>query len=66
MKQIKTLQAFFDCNFYIYNSSFVLNSHIHRLTLSYRLNKIREFTGYDPQYFDDVVMLKMACSLRLQ
>ncbi|MGN4127353.1 PucR family transcriptional regulator [Lysinibacillus sphaericus] len=63
MKHIETLQAFFDCNLQLKLCAQQLN--IHRHTLSYRL-KIRELTGYDPQYFDDAVMLKMACSLRLQ
>ncbi|UZN01190.1 helix-turn-helix domain-containing protein [Lysinibacillus sp. MHQ-1] len=37
---------------------------MHRHTLTYRLNKIRELTGYDPQYFEDAVILQMACTLR--
>lgn len=61
-KQIETLQAFFDCNLQLKLCAQQLN--IHRHTLSYRLNKIRELTGYNPQYFDDAVVLKMACSLR--
>lgn len=61
-KQLETLQSFFDCNLQLKHCAQHLN--IHRHTLTYRLNKIRELTGYDPQYFEDAVLLKMACTLR--
>ncbi len=61
-KQLETLQTFFDCNLQLKLCAQQLN--IHRHTLTYRLNKIRELTGYDPQYFEDAVILKMACTLR--
>lgn len=61
-KQLETLQSFFDCNLQLKHCAQQLN--IHRHTLTYRLNKIRELTGYDPQYFEDAVLLKMACTLR--
>ncbi|MEK5233253.1 sugar diacid recognition domain-containing protein [Lysinibacillus sp. FSL K6-0232] len=61
-KQLETLQTFFDCNLQLKLCAQQLN--IHRHTLTYRLNKIRELTGYDPQYFEDAVILKIACTLR--
>lgn len=61
-KQLETLQSFFDCNLQLKLCAQQLA--IHRHTLTYRLNKIREMTGYDPQYFEDAVILKMACTLR--
>ncbi|WKT77049.1 CdaR family transcriptional regulator [Lysinibacillus fusiformis] len=61
-KQLETLQSFFDCNLQLKLCAQQLN--IHRHTLTYRLNKIRELTGYDPQYFEDAVILQVACTLR--
>nr|WP_283175806.1 helix-turn-helix domain-containing protein [Lysinibacillus sp. Bpr_S20] len=61
-KQLETLQAFFDCNLQLKLCAQRLN--IHRHTLTYRLNKIRELTSYDPQYFEDAFILKMASDLR--
>lgn len=61
-KLLETLQTFFDCNLQLKLCAQRLN--IHRHTLTYRLNKIRELTGYDPQYFEDAVILKMACTFR--
>ncbi len=61
-KQHETLQAFFACNLQLKLCAQRLN--IHRHTLTYRLHKIRELTSYDPQYFEDAVILKMAIDLR--
>ncbi|MCR2822579.1 CdaR family transcriptional regulator [Lederbergia panacisoli] len=54
---IETLQAFFDCNFNIKEAAEKL--FIHRNTLIYRLNKIKEESGYDPQNFKDAFALQM-------
>ncbi|QGQ46290.1 CdaR family transcriptional regulator [Metabacillus sediminilitoris] len=57
-KVIETLQAFFQCNFNITETASKL--FIHRNTLIYRLKKIKEETGYDPQVFKDSVPLQLA------
>ncbi|MBS4219493.1 helix-turn-helix domain-containing protein [Bacillus sp. FJAT-49711] len=54
---LETLQAFFDCNFNIKETAEKL--FIHRNTLIYRLNKIKEESGYDPQNFKDAFALQM-------
>lgn len=56
-KHIETLQAFFDCNLNIKDTSEKL--FIHRNTLIYRLNKIKTESGYDPQHFRDAFALQM-------
>lgn len=57
-KVIQTLQTFFDCNLNITETAKSLD--IHRNTLIYRLKKIKEDTGYDPQIFKDAVPLQIA------
>lgn len=57
-KVIETLQTFFECNLNIAKSAQAL--FIHRNTLIYRLKKIKEETGYDPQIFKDAVPLQLA------
>ncbi|MCJ8008449.1 CdaR family transcriptional regulator [Lederbergia wuyishanensis] len=58
----ETLQAFFDCNFNIKETAEKL--FIHRNTLIYRLNKIKEESGYDPQNFKDAFALQMGIWLK--
>ena len=53
----ETLDAFFDENCSIQKAADRLN--IHKNTLIYRLKKIREATGLDPQNFDDAVRLRL-------
>lgn len=55
---IETLEAFFACNLNIGEAAKQL--FIHRNTLIYRLGKIKERTGYDPQVFHDAVSLQLA------
>ncbi|USG64955.1 helix-turn-helix domain-containing protein [Brevibacillus ruminantium] len=55
---IETLEAFFDSNLNIGEAAKLL--FIHRNTLIYRLAKIKERTGYDPQIFHDAVSLQLA------
>ncbi|WP_277613384.1 CdaR family transcriptional regulator [Brevibacillus humidisoli] len=57
-KLIKTLQVFFACNCNITETAKSL--YVHRNTLIYRLKKIKEETGCDPQLFQDAVSLQMA------
>ncbi len=53
----ETLDAFFDENCSLQKAADRLN--IHKNTLIYRLKKIRETTGLDPQNFDDAVRLRL-------
>lgn len=57
-KYIETLQTFFDCNLSITETANQL--YVHRNTLIYRLKKIKEKTGLDPQLFTDAVKLQIA------
>lgn len=57
-KAIETLDAFFENNLSITETAKSL--YIHRNTLLYRLAKIKELTGYDPQTFQDAVSLQLA------
>lgn len=61
-KLLTTLQTFFESNLQLNQCAQKLE--IHRHTLTYRLHKIKQLTGYDPQFFEDAVVLKMAISLR--
>jgi carbohydrate diacid regulator len=54
----ETLLTFFEQNLNIGETAKQLN--LHRNTLSYRLRKIKEETGYDPQVFQEAVTLQMA------
>jgi len=63
-KMISTLETFFESDLQINLCAERLK--IHRHTLSYRLNKIHELTGYHPQYFKDAFVLKLALMLRKQ
>ena len=53
----ETLDAFFDENCSLQKAADRLN--IHKNTMVYRLKKIREATGLDPQNFDDAVRLRL-------
>ncbi|MBM7691529.1 carbohydrate diacid regulator [Peribacillus deserti] len=53
-----TLEAFFDNNLNMQQAADKL--FIHRNTLIYRLNKIKQETGYDPRLFKDALTLQMA------
>lgn len=55
-KMSETLQVFFDCSLNIASSSKALD--IHRNTMIYRLEQIKALTGYDPQSFQDAVLLQ--------
>ncbi|KGR75151.1 CdaR family transcriptional regulator [Ureibacillus sinduriensis] len=60
-KMLNTLEAFFESDLQINVCADRLQ--IHRHTLTYRLNKIHQFTGYQPQNFKDAFILKMAIML---
>lgn len=57
----KTLRAYFGANLNLTQAAKEL--HVHRNTLIYRLRKIKDLIGLDPETFDDAVQLKMALSL---
>lgn len=61
-KYIETLEHFFSHNGNIGECAKSL--FIHRNSLVYRLKKIHDSTGYDPQLFTDCVPLQMAIWLR--
>ncbi len=56
-KLIETLKIFFECNL---NQSITAGKmNISRNTLSSRLDKVKELTGYDPRFFSEAVKLKL-------
>jgi carbohydrate diacid regulator len=57
-KVLKTLQAFFDFNLNITETANQL--FVHRNTLIYRLKRVKEQTGYDPQIFSEAITLQLA------
>ncbi|WP_286884956.1 CdaR family transcriptional regulator [Aneurinibacillus sp. UBA3580] len=57
-RMLNTLEVFFDCNLNIGEAAKKL--YIHRNTLVYRLKKINQETGYNPQVFQDAVSLQLA------
>nr|WP_232337059.1 sugar diacid recognition domain-containing protein [Lysinibacillus timonensis] len=63
-KMIVTLLTFFESNLQLNICADKLG--IHRHTLSYRLNKVYEITGYNPQNFEDAFILKLALTLNNQ
>jgi len=63
-KLLNTLEAFFESDLQINLCADRLQ--IHRHTLTYRLNKIHELTGYHPQNFKDAFVLKLALMLSKQ
>ncbi|WP_144509649.1 sugar diacid recognition domain-containing protein [Bacillus sp. FJAT-22090] len=61
-KLLLTLQSFFDCNKQLAICAETLD--IHRHTLTYRLNKVRDLTGYNPTVFQDALVLQLALWMR--
>lgn len=59
---IDTLAVYFDYNQNTSDSAAALE--IHRHTMTYRLRKIKEITGYDPSIFQDAILLKIAILIR--
>lgn len=57
----ETLHTFFTCDANINQTAAAL--FIHRNTLTFRLNKVEDITGYDPQCFNDAYKLKLAYDL---
>jgi carbohydrate diacid regulator len=57
-EMLETLNHFFASNQSINKTADLL--YIHKNTLQYRLNKIKETTGYDPRVFEDAVLLYLA------
>ena len=60
-KLMHTLEVFFESDLQINLCADRLQ--IHRHTLTYRLNKIHELTGFHPQTFKDAFVLKLALML---
>jgi carbohydrate diacid regulator len=58
---IETLDCLFKCNHSI--NEVAARLHIHKNTVQYRLNKIRELTGFDPRHFEDAAALYLAVFL---
>lgn len=58
---IETLDCLFKCNHSI--NEVAARLHIHKNTVQYRLNKIRELTGFDPRQFEDAAALYLAVFL---
>ncbi|MDQ0340057.1 carbohydrate diacid regulator [Caldalkalibacillus uzonensis] len=61
-KALQTLEVFFSCNLNLAKTAKAL--YVHRNTLIYRLKKIKQDTGYDPQNFEDAVTLQIALWMR--
>jgi carbohydrate diacid regulator len=57
-QSVKTLKVFFASDLNIQEAAQAL--FVHRNTLVYRLKRIKELTGYDPQRFEDAAALQMA------
>ncbi|MFX3623132.1 MAG: CdaR family transcriptional regulator [Ectobacillus sp.] len=60
---IETLHCLFQCNHSI--NEVAQRLQIHKNTVQYRLNKIREMTGFDPRNFEDAAVLYLAVFLYL-
>ncbi|KAB2338115.1 hypothetical protein F7731_00640 [Cytobacillus depressus] len=61
-KFIDTLEQFNAHNFNI--GECAKNMFIHRNSLIYRIKKVKEITGYDPQLFQDALVLQLAIWVR--
>ncbi|GAF66032.1 hypothetical protein BTS2_2932 [Bacillus sp. TS-2] len=61
-KWIDTLEHFFTCNLNI--AECAKDMYIHRNSLIYRIKKIKEISGYDPQKFEDAIQLQLAVWLK--
>ncbi len=58
----ETLQAFFDNNLNITDTA--KSIYIHRNTLLYRLERIKQFTGLDPRKFEHALQLYIALKMK--
>lgn len=58
---LKTVRAYFEQNLNLTKAAASL--HIHRNTLIYRLGKIKDLTGLDPENFENAVQIKLALIL---
>ncbi len=58
---LKTIRAYFEQNLSLTKAAETL--HIHRNTLIYRLNKIKELVKLDPEVFEDAVQIRLAVML---
>jgi carbohydrate diacid regulator len=58
---LKTVKAYFAENLNLTKAAERL--HIHRNTLIYRLGKIKDLTGLDPEQFEDAVQIRLALIL---
>lgn len=58
---LKTVRAYFSNNLNLTKAAAEL--HIHRNTLIYRLGKIKDLVGLDPEAFEDAVQVKLALTL---
>lgn len=58
---LKTIRAYFEQNLNLTKAA--SNLHIHRNTLIYRLGKIRDMIGLDPELFEDAVQIRLALTL---
>jgi carbohydrate diacid regulator len=62
---LETLQAFFDNNMNITDTAKKI--YVHRNTLLYRLEKIKQYTGLDPRKFEHALQLYIVLKMnRLQ
>ncbi|RKD22834.1 hypothetical protein BEP19_11365 [Ammoniphilus oxalaticus] len=61
-KDLSTLEKLFACHLNLSETAKQL--YIHRNTLMYRLTRIKERTGYNPQHFHDAATLQMALWMR--
>jgi carbohydrate diacid regulator len=57
-KLVDTFKVFFDCNLCVSEAANKL--YIHRNTLAYRLNRIKEITGLDPRNIYDAMHIYLA------
>lgn len=57
----KTIKTFLECNMNLTDAAKKL--HLHRNTLIYRLDRIKEDIGLDPRKFKDAVQIKMGLML---
>ncbi len=53
---IETLKIFFENDLSITKASSIMG--VHKNTILYRLNKVREVTGFDPRKFNDAMKLR--------
>ena len=58
----ETLEAFFEYNLNITNTAKAI--YVHRNTLLYRLEKVKQITGLDPRKFDEAFQLYIALKMK--